>query len=128
MNAESELLSAYREWHRLAQAETKAIQTRNWDLLNDCHVAIRDFQAHIAALAQDARNEWRRAGCNLAEKEHNLQVLVTDLVDLTRRNQGLLQNSLVTARQQLDHLGETGKNLKRLRRSYGVVPVWNQAN
>ena len=32
MNAESELFHAYREWHRLARAETKAIQTRNWKL------------------------------------------------------------------------------------------------
>ena len=128
MNAESELLRAYREWHRLAEAETKAIQTRNWDLLNDCHLAIRDFQTHIALLAQDARAEWRRAGCNLEEKERNLRVLVSDLIDLTRRNQGLLQTTLGTARQQIDQLGETGKNLKRLRRSYGVMPVWNQAN
>lgn len=128
MNAESELLHAYREWHRLAQAETKAIQTRNWDLLNDCHVVIRDFQSHIANLAQEARTEWRRAGCNLAEKERNLQVLVSDLIDLTRRNQGLLQTTLTTARTQLNQLGETGKVLQRLRRSYGVMPAWNQAN
>jgi hypothetical protein len=128
MNAESELLTAYREWHRLAEAETKAIQTRNWDLLNDCHLAIRDFQAHIAMLAQDARSEWRGAGCNLDEKERNLRVLISDLVDLTRRNQGLLQTTLTTARHQIDQLGETGKNLRRLRRSYGLALPWHQAN
>lgn len=128
MNAESELLRAYREWRRLAQAETKAIQTRNWNLLTDCHLAIKDFQTHVGGLTQEARAEWRNAGCNLAEKERNLQVLVSDLIDLTRQNQTLLQSTVAAARKQLDELGEAGKNLKRLRRSYGLVPAWNRAN
>jgi len=125
MNAEGELLHAYSEWHRLAQAETKAIQTRNWDLLNDCHLAVRDFQSHIAALTLNARAEWSRDGV-LAEKEHNLQVMVSELIDLTRYNQGLLESTLTTARHHISQLSETGKNLKRLRRSYGVLPDWNQ--
>ncbi len=69
MSAETELLRAYREWHRLAQAETKAIQTRNWALLTDCHLAIKDFQLMVGKLTQETREEWRRTGCNLAEKE-----------------------------------------------------------
>ena len=128
MNPENELLRAYHEWHRLAQAETKAIQTRNWDLLTDCHLAIKDFQTHIGKLAQETRSEWRRSGCNLAEKERNLQVLVAGLIDLTRHNQGLLQTTLAAARQQRDRLGETGNNLRLLRRSYAVTTDWNRAN
>jgi hypothetical protein len=127
MNAEGELFHAYREWHRLAQAETKAIQTRNWDLLSDCHLAIKDFQSHIVSLTKEARAEWRHAGCNLAEKESNLQVFVSELVELTRRNQGLLQSTRVAARRQLDQLGEAGRNLKLLHRSYGFVPAWSCA-
>ena len=68
MNAESELLRAYREWRRLAQAETKAIQTRNWSLLSDCHLAIRDYRSLVSRLTQETRTEWQRAGCNLADK------------------------------------------------------------
>ena len=127
MNAEGELFHAYREWHRLAQAETKAIQTRNWDLLSACHLAIEDFQALIASLTLEARAEWRRAGCSQAEKESNLAVFVSELIDLTRRNQALLQSTRVTARDQLDQLGEAGRNLKRLHRSYGFVPAWSLA-
>jgi hypothetical protein len=127
MNAEGELFHAYREWHRLAQAETKAIQTRNWDLLSACHLAIQDFQALIASLTQEARAEWRHAGCNQAEKESNLAVFVSELIDLTRHNQGLLQSTRVTARDQLDQLGEAGRNLKLLHRSYGFVPAWSRA-
>lgn len=123
MNAESELLRAYREWRRLAQAEAKAIQTRNWSLLSDCHLAIRDYQSLVGKLTQEARAEWRRAGCNLAEKDQNLRVLVSDLLDLTRQNHSRLQATLARTRDKLDQLGEAGKNLKRLRRAYGCVPV-----
>ncbi len=127
MNAESELLRAYREWHRLALAETKAIQTRNWPLLTDCHLAIKDYQTMVARLTQDARAEWHRTGCNVADKEKNLQVLISDLLDITRQNQGRLQTALGKAREQIDQLGEAGKNLKRLQRSYGLVSARSRA-
>jgi len=127
MNAESELLRAYREWHRLAQAETKAIQTRNWSLLSDCHLAIKDYQLMVARLTQEARAEWQFTGCNVAEKEKNLQVLISDLLDITRQNQGRLQAALAKAREQIDQLGEAGKNLKRLQRSYGMVSARSRA-
>jgi hypothetical protein len=127
MSVEGELFHAYREWHRLAQAETKAIQTRNWDLLSDCHLAIKDFQSHIASLTQEARAEWQRAGCNPVEKEQNIQVFASELIELTRRNQGLLQSTLHTVRVQLDQLGEAGRNLKLLQRSYGLAPAWSRA-
>lgn len=123
MNPESELFRAYNEWRRLAQAETKAIQTRNWNLLSDCHLAIRDYQTVVGGLTQETRAEWRRAGCNLAEKEQNLRVLVAGLIDLTRQNQSLLQATIARTRIQLDQLGEAGKNLKRLRSSYGQIPA-----
>jgi hypothetical protein len=128
MNAESELFHAYREWRRLVQAEHKAIQTRNWDLLSDCHLAIKDFQVHVTGLTQEARAEWQRTGCNLAQKEAQLQVVVTELIDLTRQNQSLLQSTRLAARRQLDQLGTAGKNLKLLQRSYGFVPTaWSRA-
>jgi hypothetical protein len=127
MSAEGELLHAYREWHRLAQAETKAIQTHNWNLLSDCHTAIKDYQIIVGRLTLQTRAEWKRSGCNLAEKEKNLHVLVSDLVDLTRQNQEQLQAAISVARKQLDELGEAGKNLKRLQRSYGFASLRNRA-
>lgn len=127
MNAEGELLRAYREWRRLAQAETKAIQTRNWNLLSDCHLAIRDFQSIVCGLTQETRAEWRRAGCDLEAKEKNLRVAVSSLLDITRQNQNLLQAAIARTRIQLDNLGEAGKNLKRLRSTYGQVPVGGRA-
>jgi hypothetical protein len=128
MNAESELLRAYREWRRLAQAEAKAIQTRNWNLLSDCHLAIQDYQSLVRTLTEETRAEWRLAGCNLAEKEQNLRVLVADLLELTRQNHSRMQASLARARDKLDQLGEAGNNLKRLRRAYGGLAVCGQPN
>ena len=55
MNAESNLVQAYHEWHRLADAETKAIQTRNWDFFADCQLATKDFLPLIERLTLAAR-------------------------------------------------------------------------
>ena len=122
MNAESELFHTYSEWRRLVLAESKAIQTRNWNLLSDCHLAIRDFQSVVGGLTRDTREEWRRSGCSLTEKEQNLRVVVDGLIDLTRQNQSLLQATIARTRIQLEKLGEAGKNLKRLRAAYGQIP------
>lgn len=127
MSAEIELLRAYRDWHRLALAESKAIQTRNWSLLSDCHLAIKDYQTVVARLTREARAEWKRTSRDLAEKERNLHVLVSDLMELTRQNQERLQSMIANARQKLGDLGEAGKNLRLLRRSYGFVATGSRA-
>jgi hypothetical protein len=119
MKAENDLLQAYREWHRLALAEAKAIQTRDWHLLTDCQHAIKDFQSVVGQLTLQARQEWIRAGYNLAEKEQQIQVYVNNLIETTRQNQTLLQIAKTVVLERLDQLSEAGRNLKRLQRSYG---------
>jgi hypothetical protein len=119
MSAESDLLQAYREWHRLARAETKAIQTRNWKLLADCQLAIQDFQKAVTQLTLQARQEWASAGQNLPEKEQHIRVFINDLIEITRHNQALLQIAKNTAQERLLELNEAGRNLRRLQRSYG---------
>ena len=119
MNAESELLNAYRGWHRLAHAEAKAIRTRTWDLLADCQLAIADFQKLISRLTLEARTEWERAGINCAEKERHTQVYIHELIELTRHNQAMLQQGKDEAAASLEQLGAAGRNVKRLRSSYG---------
>ena len=126
MNAEAELLNAYRDWHRLARAEAKAIRTRNWDLLADCQLAIGDFQMLISRLAVEARAEWERAGTNSAQKERNVQVFVQELIELTRQNQVMLQRAKDQACARIEDLGEAGRNLQRLKRSYGHLQPGGQ--
>ena len=70
MSAESELLDAYGEWHRLAEAETKAIQTRNWDLLSDCHLVIKDLQALGFADGQIVSTLERYMKCGVGKCGH----------------------------------------------------------
>jgi hypothetical protein len=62
------------------------------------------------------------------EKEKNLRVLVSGLLDLTRQNQGRLQATIAATRNQLDQLGVAGRNLKQLQRSYGNFSVRNLNN
>lgn len=119
MSAEHELLNAYREWHRLACAEAKAIRTHNWSLLADCQLAITDFQSLVSRLHTEAQKEWQRDGLDCSIKEHGLQVFAHELLDLTRQNQVLLQQVKDEACLRLDELGEAGHNLQRLQRSYG---------
>jgi hypothetical protein len=121
MNAEAELLHAYREWHRLARAEARAISTRNWDLLADCQLAIADFQVLITRLTAEARGEWAAAGLDRAEKERHIQVHIQELIALTRANQAQLQRAKDEACAKLAELGQARTNIKRLRRSYGQV-------
>ena len=121
MNAENELLNAYRDWHRLAHAEAKAIRTRNWDLLADCQLAIADFQSLISRLNTEARSEWQNAGLDVAEKERHIQVFIQELIELTRLNQSMLQAAKDEATAHLDELNEAGQNIRRLRNSYGNI-------
>ncbi|MDR3377586.1 MAG: hypothetical protein P4M10_02790 [Verrucomicrobiae bacterium] len=122
MNAESELFRAYREWRRLALAEAKAIQARNWSLFSDCHRAIRDFQSLVPGLTRAARAEWQRSDCLIGEKERNLQVLVAGLMELTRQNHTQLREMLAQARAQRAQLAMARRNLQQLRRTYAQVP------
>jgi hypothetical protein len=121
MNAETELLTAYREWRRLARAEARAISTRNWDLLADCQLAIADFQVLITRLTAAARSEWKTAGIDGPEKERHLQVCIQELIEITRQNQATLQRAKDQACARLAELGIVRQNIKRLRRSYGNV-------
>jgi hypothetical protein len=119
MNAENELLNAYRDWHRLVRAEAKAIRTRNWDLLADCQLAINDYQALTTRLSEEARAEWERAGFDIAVREAGIRVFIQELIELTRQNQALLQSAKHEAMARIDELGDATRNFRRLRHAYG---------
>lgn len=119
MKAEQELWQVYREWRRLALAVGRAIQTRNWNLLADCHAAIEGYQTLAVRLTRDVRAEWQRVEASPAEKEQTRQAVVADLLELTRQNQSRMQSAVAHARAKLEQLSEVETNLKRLRRAYG---------
>jgi hypothetical protein len=127
MKAEAELMHAYHEWHRLAIAEGKAIQSRNWNLLNDCQLAIKDYQSVVAGLTLEARSEWQQQGLNRREKEQNIHILVNGLIALTRQNQNMLELARAAAQERLAGVSESRRKLKLLKRSYqfGQDPGWS---
>jgi hypothetical protein len=121
MNAETELINAYRDWLRLARAEAKAIRTHNWDLLYDCQLAIADFQTLITHLTAEARREWQLAGIDCAEKERHIKIYISELIELTQQNQSTLQCAKDEAGIKLVELAAASQNVKLLQRSYGSL-------
>ena len=122
MSAENTLLEAYREWRRLAEAEKEAIRACNWSLLSACQKALENLRGRISGLSQAARDEWAKLGCDRAAKEKSLEATIRELIVLGRCNQTLLNAVREAARARLRQLDEAGRNLQRIRHSYGFAP------
>src|SRR6185436_11282731 len=89
MSASEELQSAYEEWRRLARVEGDAIQQSNWTAVADCQNAMQRLQSRIIRYSDQARQERARLGAEGVAKEKSLQALVTELIEIERRNNTL---------------------------------------
>ena len=118
MSAEQALFDAYREWRRLAKAESKAISLKDWNLLAECQNLLQNIQPVITRLTQEAHDEWEKSGADLEAKKAKLRETVAGLIGLARENQLSLRvaRELVLAKGR--QLAEAGRNLKRLQHSY----------
>lgn len=127
MKAERDLLEAYREWRRLAEAEGEAIRTGNWSLCAACQKALQSLRERITALMPAVRDEWSRPGCDPAAKQQSLDETIRELIRLEQRNKTLLQSIRETAHAKLKQLGDAKLKLRSLRRSYGLTTggAWN---
>jgi hypothetical protein len=121
MSAENILIEAYREWRRLAEAENEAIKTGNWGLLLAFQKAVENIHNHISGLSSAAREEWAKSGCDRAAKEKSLEVIIRELLVLGRCNQTLLNAVHGAAQTRLKQLNEAGRNLQRIKHSYGLT-------
>jgi hypothetical protein len=126
MNASDELQNAYQEWRRLAKAEGDAIRDSNWSLVADCQNAMQRVQAQILRYSDEARSEWARLGAEGAVREKSVRALVTELIDIERRNNTLLDTVRQAAQAQLGELKQAGHTLRQVQRSYAPArpPVW----
>ncbi|HEY1716976.1 MAG TPA: hypothetical protein VGH42_01630 [Verrucomicrobiae bacterium] len=126
MSAEKALLDAYSEWHRLAEAEGRAIRLRDWNFLLECQQALKKIQPLITRLTREARNEWKQPGADFMAKEKNINAVVSKLIELGRRNQALLKAAREAAQSKREELEQTRRNLKRLQLSYvsARTPAW----
>jgi hypothetical protein len=118
MSAQQALFDAYSEWHRLAEAEGKAILLRNWNLLLECQQALKKHQPLITRLTREVRDEWKQPGADPADAKKTIRAVILDLIELGRRNKMLLQAAREAARMKCEQLEQAGRNLKRLQLSY----------
>ena len=118
MSAEQSLLHAYSVWRRLAEAEGKAICRCDWKFLLECQEALKNLQTRINQLTHDTRDEWKKSGADLTAKEKSRHAVVSELIELTRHNQTLLNASRKTAQARRERIELACRNLKRLQFSY----------
>lgn len=118
MTADAALLEAYAEWRRLAEFQGEAIRSSQWATVADCHARLSALHLCITRLADQARQEWRRTGTDVTEKENNVRRIIADLSELEMANNSFLTAAKEAARQQLTRLDGARQNLKRIQRSY----------
>jgi len=120
MNAEHDLTEAYQEWRGLAETEGEAINAANWILVSACQKALQQLQQRISRLAPAVREEWSKSRTSRAAKEGLLNATIRELIQLEHRNRTLLQAMKEATLVKLDQLGQAGRNLKQIQRSYAV--------
>src|ERR1051326_8835249 len=122
MIADAELHAAYAEWRRLAEAEGEAIRAENWLVVADCQSAMERLQSRIIRCSEEARKEWNRTGVDRMEREKTIRAAVTELVEIERRNNSLLNLARRAAQEHLEQWSEAGRTLRRVQRSYAPTP------
>jgi hypothetical protein len=127
MTADRELFAAYQDWRKLAELEGESIRACNWSLVTDCQKRLSALQARILRLKNEAREEWRRTGADLTQKENQFRETISSLIELETQNSTALAVAKVATRAQMDQLDVARQNLKRIHRSYSAVgpAVWN---
>ncbi len=118
MNAEHDLTEAYQEWRGLAETEGEAIGAGNWNLVSACQKALQQLQERISRLSPAVRAEWSKLGGKRAVQQGILNATIHELIRLEQRNQTLLQSIQEATQVKLDQLGQAGRNLKHIQRSY----------
>ena len=117
MNAEKDLFDACGEWRRLAEAEGESIQTRNWGLVAACQAALAQLQPRLTRFIEAARREWSQREADRLDREKNFRAVMTELIQLERRNATLLGAIRQATKIELQELHQAGRNLKQLRQS-----------
>jgi len=118
MNAETALVEAYQEWRRLAETEGDAVRTANWGLLAASQRALGHLRDRITTLTADTRREWAQFGSDVSAKEKNFRAIISELLQLERQNSTLLAGMQKNVKSHIDKLDQTGRNLRRIQRSY----------
>ncbi|HWH71105.1 MAG TPA: hypothetical protein VNT26_17085 [Candidatus Sulfotelmatobacter sp.] len=122
MSAETQLGAALDQWHRLAREESEAIQAHNWNGLAACQEALSELQPRITCWLQKTRAEWTGLGLEATVREDALKARVSELLEMEKQNNALLQDARRTVQARLGQSQQTTRTLHRLRSSYAPVP------
>lgn len=127
MTPRYELQDLYLQWRRWTLLEAEAIGAADWMRVEECQAAKRDLQPRITRATERVRHDSHSARGS-DPQEGRVRVLVNELIDLERRNRDLLARLCDRAVAELNRLGEAGRNLRRVHRSYvpdrGRVAHW----
>ena len=127
MDTEAALFEAYQDWRRLAELEGEGIRAADWRLVADCQNRLSALQTRLIRLTSEARQQWRRTGADLAQKEETLRQTISGLMELERENSASLSATQEIARLKLNQLSAVTRTLKRVERSYSTAAStgWN---
>jgi hypothetical protein len=118
MNADKALTEAYENWRGLAETEGEAIGKQDWNLVSACQNALAELQTQIVQLTENARSEWKRQGTEGAAREKSVRAIISEVIEIERRNSTLLNAVREAAQTQLGKLDAASRKLKRVQQSY----------
>jgi hypothetical protein len=123
MNAQSKLRSLYRQWRNWTEAETQAIQTRDWLKAGECQEAKSALQSPIQRWTEAAQNQVQRGSAEWAAFEKQMREWIAELITLESQNSERLAGQRIAADSERAELEQSARNLRRVRQSYSSPPA-----
>ncbi len=109
MSALQELSDLFQQWQLLTEEEGGAIAAGSWS-------QVENYQSAKARLQPRITEVSRRL--DAATFEHHFRAVINDLMEMERRNDGLLQEKRRVAKEQEHTLDRTQRNLRQIQKSY----------
>ncbi len=109
MSALQELSDLFQQWQLLTEEEGGAIAAGSWS-------QVENYQSAKARLQPRITEVSRRLDAGTFE--HHFRSVINDLMEMERRNDGLLQEKRRVAKEQEHSLDRTQRNLRQIQKSY----------
>jgi predicted nucleic acid-binding Zn-ribbon protein len=109
MSPADELSALYQQWRSLSEDEGEAIEAGVWASVEQFQGAKARLQPRIVEISQRL---------DVATHERQFRKVVEELMQLERRNNGMLQRRRQAADEQMRELDKTGRHLRQLHKSY----------